>query len=125
MKKEASIAASQPSDCHFLQRDHIQCSEVNELTVWFGYKFTESINGPCQSQPTNKWKKALHYLLDTYRPSKCHFNSGNLETGIDDHHSVKLEDETLYLAYWNRSKTVLVFRRWVLVVLNHIRSESV
>ena len=108
---EAVIDVNNPSDCLLLRREHVQCSEVNVLTVWFGYKFISRVNGPSQSQPSDKWKEALCHLLDTYRPYECYFRNGKLQTGIKEGHMLKLANGMSYKAHWNLSKTVLTIRR--------------
>ena len=108
---EVVIEVNQPSDCLLLRREHVRCSEVNELTVWFGYKFIRRVNGPGQSQGPDKWKEALRYLLDTYRPYECYFRNGKLQTGINEGHMMELDNGMSYKTYWNLSKTVLTIRR--------------
>ena len=107
----ALLHISQPSDCVFLQRNAVECSEVIILTVDFDDSFTNDINGHVEQQPHDTWKEALHHLLNTYRPSECDMKTGNSDTGIEDGHMVQLADGTSYGAYWNQSHSVLIIRK--------------
>ena len=66
------IAVSQPSDCMALQRDHVACSQIKGIHVWFGDEFTSKINGPAQPESPKVWQAALHHLLNTYPTLHCH-----------------------------------------------------
>ena len=102
----ADIEVSQPSDCLLLQRDHVQSIYVGELTVGFGYDFTNEIQSP------DTWKEALHHILDTYRPTQFNFHTLGSHTGIEDGHKVDLADGTSYRSFWNESKSVLSIIRY-------------
>ena len=106
----ARIHISQPSDCVFLQRDDVQCSQVTGLTVAFDDGFTNDINGAVEQQPHDTWKEALSHLLNTYRPRWCNMETGISDTGIEDGHMVQLADGTTYGAYWNQLHSVLKIR---------------
>ena len=98
---EAIIEVSQPSDCLLLQRDHVQCSHVDILNVWFDNSFTNNINGLPKLQSSDTWKEALHHILDTYGPRHCTILASH--TGIQDGHQVDLADGTSYRGFWNGS----------------------
>ena len=104
---EVIIEVSQPSDCLLLQRDHVQCSQVESLTIAFGFDFTTKVNGPSELQSPDTWKEALHHLLNTYRPTYCDLTITGSQTGIQDGHQVDLTDGTSYKGYWNESKYIL------------------
>ena len=104
------LSSSQPSDCVFLQRNVVECSEVIILTVAFDDSFTNDINGHVEQQPHDTWKEALHHLLNTYRPTWCDMETGNSDTGIEDGYKVQLADGTSYDTYWNQSHSVLHMR---------------
>ena len=136
----AVIDVSQPSDCLLLQRDHVQCSRLDWLVVWFDYMFTNNINGTPEHQSPETWKKAIHHLIDTYRPSRlylltrgshtgienghkvelsdgtyrpdrCYVYTRRFNTGIEEGHQVELADEECYRAYWNMTHDELSFAR--------------
>ena len=109
---EAVIEVSQPSDCLLLQRDHVQCSQVEDLCVVFGYNFINKINGPPELQSPDTWKKAIHHLLDTYRPTWFAIHTYESHTGVENGHEVELADETSYTCLWNESQSVLHIRRY-------------
>ena len=109
---EAVIQVSQPSDCLLLQRDHVQCSHLEELTVCVGYDFTNNINGPPELQSPDTWKEALHHLLDTYRPCWLYLHTCESHTGIENGHKVELADGTSYSGFWNESQSLLGIRRY-------------
>ena len=106
----AWIHISQPSDCVFLQRNAVECSEVRLLTVDFDDCFTNDINEPVEQQPHDTWKEALNHLLNTYRPMWCNMRTGNSDPGIEDGHKVQLADGTSYGACWNQLHNVLKIR---------------
>ena len=108
----ADIEVSQPSDCLLLQRDHVQCSHLQQLTVWFGYSFTNNMNGPPELQSPDTWKEALHHLLDTYRPPRLYLLTRGSHTGIENGHKVELSDGTSYSGFWNESQSILSIRRY-------------
>ena len=105
------IHISHSSDCVFLQREDVECSQVTKLTVAFDDGFTNGINEPVEQQPPDTWKEALHHLLNTYRPTWCDMQTGNSDTGIEDGHKVQLADGTSYGAYWNQSHNILMIRK--------------
>ena len=109
---EADIEVSQPSDCLLLQRDHVQCSHLEELTVCVGYGFTNNINGPPEPQTPDTWKEALHHLLDTYRPTYLFLDTNGSHTGIENGHKVELADGTSYISFWNESQSLLSITRY-------------
>ena len=109
---EAVIEVSQPSDCLLLQRDHVQCSCLEELNVWFDHRLTYNINGPPELQSPETWKKAIHHLLNTYRPSRLYLLTRGSHTGVENGHKVELSDGTSYRSFWNESQSVLSIRRY-------------
>ena len=109
---KAVIEVSQPSDCLLLQRDHVQCNYVEQLTVWFDDIFTNYVNGPPELQSPDTYKEALHHLLDTYRPSYLFLDTNGSHTGIENGHQVVLADGTSYISFWNESQSLLSIRRY-------------
>ena len=109
---EAIIQISQPSDCLFLQRNHVQCSHLESLTAAFGWDFTNIVNGPPELQSPDTWKEALHHLLDTYRPTHMYLNIYGFHPCIENGHKVDLADGTSYISFWNGSESVLSIRRY-------------
>ena len=107
----ADVDVSQASDCLLLQRDHVQCSHVDVLTVGFDYGLTNNINGLPEPQSPDTWKKALHHLLDTYRPTYCFILTNGSQTGFQDGHQVDLADGTSYRGFWNKSHSKLTIKR--------------
>ena len=107
VNNRAQINISRPSDCLFLQREDVHCSQVTQLTLYFHNDFINAINGPVEQQPPDTWKEALRHLLNTYRPRWCEMQTGNSDTGIEDGHKVQLADGTSYGAYWNQSHGIL------------------
>ena len=107
----AWISLSQPSDCVFLHREDVECSQETHFILDFHDGFTNNINGPVEQQPPDTWKEALHHLLNTYRPTWCDMETGNSDTGIEDGHKVQLADGTSYGAYWNQLHSVLHIRK--------------
>ena len=108
----AVIEVSQPSDCLLLQRDHVQCSDLELLIMWFDYRFTNNINGPSELQPPDTWKEALHHLLNTYRHRYLFLHTRGTHTGIENGHKVDLADGTSYSGFWNESQSILSIRRY-------------
>ena len=103
---DAIIHVSQPSDCLLLQTDHIKYC-VRTLSVWFDYRFIDSVNGPSERQSPDMWEEALNHLLRTFRPSWCFLHNGCQYTGIPEGHRLRFEDGTAYEAYWNKAHTCL------------------
>ena len=102
----ATIEVSQPSDCLLLQRENVQRSCLERVTVWLGY-----INGPPEPQSPDTWKEALHHILDTYRPAWCNLHIKDSQTGIQDGYQVEMTDGTSYTGHWNESKNLLIIAR--------------
>ena len=107
---EAHIQVSQPSDCLALERQHVCCHTLYHLDVWLGARYVTTINGSAKQQPIDTWKVVFHHLLNTYRPTWCYIHALDLLDKIDDGFKVKLHDDTLYVALWNESRSVLRFR---------------
>ena len=107
----ARIEVNQPSDCLALQRDHIACTEVVDIEVWFGYDFTSNINGPSQPESSEEWQKALHHLLNTYEPLECYIYTGGTETGLGEEVNVEVEEHQIYRGFWDDKHHVLSLRR--------------
>ena len=107
----ATIEVNQPSDCLALQRDHIACTEINDIDVWFGNKFTSTVNGPEHHESSEEWQKALHHLLNTYRPRFCYIYTGGTETGLGEEVNVEGEGHQHYRGFWDDNKQVLSLRR--------------
>ena len=107
----ARIEVNQPSDCLALQRDHIACTEVDDINVWFGYNFTSNVNGPEQPESSEEWQKALHHLLNTYKPRFCHIYTGGTETGLGEEVNVEVEGHQRYRGFWDEEHDVLSLRR--------------
>ena len=106
-KEEAKIEVVQPGDCLVLQQHHIDCKKIGQLSVSFESEFITMIYGPAQQESPETWKKALHHLLNTYRPDICFLNTGGSHTGIDNEYKVYVSDGVSYIAYWNELQTIL------------------
>ena len=107
----ATIDVNQPSDCLALQRDHIACTEINDIDVMFGYKFTSRVNGTAHHESSEEWQKALHHLLNTYKPHFCSIYTGGTETGLGEEVNVEGEGHQHYRGFWDDNKQVLSLRR--------------
>ena len=103
----ATMVVNQPSDCLALQRDHIVCTEINGIDVWFGYKFTSAVNGPSHPESSEEWQKALHHLLNTYKPRLCYIYTGGTETGLGEEVNVEVEEHQRYRGFWDDKHCVL------------------
>ena len=103
----ATIVVNQPSDCLALQRDHIACTEVDDIHVWFGYQFTSVVNGPEQPESSEVWQEALHHLLNTYKPDECYIYTGGTETGLGAEVNMEVEEHQRYRGFWDDKKHVL------------------
>ena len=108
---EATVLVSQPSDCLALQVDHIVCTEVDTIDVWFGYNFTSQINGPEHPEPPGVWQTALHHLLSTYKPRYCYIHTGGTETGLDEEVNVVISQQESFSGFWDDEHDVLSIRR--------------
>ena len=95
----ATIDVNQPSDCLALQRDHIACTEVACIKVSFGYGFTSNINGTAQPESSEVWQKALHHLLNTYKPRHCYVYTGGTETGLGEEVNVEVEEHQRFRGF--------------------------
>ena len=113
----ARIAVNQPSDCLALQRDHIVCTEVDSIEVWFGYEFTSQINGPEQPESPEVWQTALHHLLNAYKPRYCYIYTGGTETGLGEEVNLDIETQGSYRGFWDDEQHVLSLTRWVYWIL--------
>ena len=107
----ATIEVNQPSDCLALQRDHIASTVIDDINVWFGYNFTSAVNGPSQPESSEKWQKALHHLLNTYKPRHCYIYTGGTETGLGEEVNVEVEGHQHYRGFWDEEHDVLSLRR--------------
>ena len=107
----ARIKVNQPSDCLALQRDHVACTEVHSIDVWFGYKFTFEVNGKAQPDSSEVWQKALHHLLNTYKPRYCFIHTGGIETGLGEEVNVEVEKHQRYRGFWDDRHHVLSLTR--------------
>ena len=105
--KTAMIEVNQPSDCLALQRDHIACTEVEVIIVWFGYKFTSKVNGTAHPESSEEWEMALHHLLNTYKPGYCYIYTGGTETGLGEKVNVDVEGHQRYRGFWDDKQHVL------------------
>ena len=107
----ARIDVNQPSDCLALQRDHIACTEINGIDVWFGYKFTSAVNGTAHHESSEEWQKALHHLLNTYKPRLCYIYTGGTETGLGKKVRMEVDTQRCYRGFWNSEKNLLTLKR--------------
>ena len=103
----ATIEVNQPSDCLALQRDLIACTEVDGIDVWFGYKFTSTVNGTAHHESSEEWQKALHHLLNTYKPRHCYIYTRGTETGLGEEVNVEVEGHQRYRGFWDEKQDVL------------------
>ena len=108
---EAKILVNQPSDCLALQVDHIVCTEVDNIDVWFGFKFTSRINGPEHPEPPEVWQTALHHLLSTYKPRYCYLHTGGTETGLGEEVNVVISQQESFSGFWDDEHDVLSIKR--------------
>ena len=113
----ARIEVNQPSDCLALQRDHIACTEVDSIFVWFGYKFTSENNGPEEHEPPEVWQTALHHLLNTYKPGYCYIYTGGTKTGLGELVNVDIETQRCYRGFWDDERNVLSLTRLVYSII--------
>ena len=107
----ATIAVNQPSDCLALQRDHIACTEVSGIDVWFGSIFTSAVNGPSHPESCEEWQKALHHLLNTYKPRLCYIYTGGTQTDLGEEVNVEVEEHQNYRGFWDDKHHVLSLTR--------------
>ena len=107
----ANIEVNQPSDCLALQRDHIACTEVDDINVWFGSIFTSAVNGPSHPESSEEWQMALHHLLNTYKPRFCYIHTRGTETGLGEEVNVEVEEHQRYRGFWDDKHHVLSLRR--------------
>ena len=110
MGDSAGIDVSQPSDCLVLRRDHIQCSQVDDLSVWFDCKFINTLNGPVTLQPPETWQKALYHLFNAYTPTSCKIKTRGINTGIQDGYQVELAEGIRYTAS-ERANGIFIFKK--------------
>ena len=103
----ARIAVNQPSDCLALQRDHIACTEVEVINVWFGYNFASKVNGTAHPESSEEWQKALHHLLNTCKPRFCFIHTKGTETGLGEEVNVEVEEHQHYRGFWDDKHRVL------------------
>ena len=107
----AVIAVNQPSDCVALLRQHVVCSKVDSIDVWFGYSFTSRINGPEQPESTEVWQTAVQHLLNTYQPRSCYVHTGGTETGLPDEVRVEVNGKRGYSGFWYDKQQLLSLTR--------------
>ena len=104
-----AISVIQPSDCLSLRSDHVIYTDYLDIRVSFEY--TSVVNGPSQTDPPEVWEKALLHLLNIYDPSFCYIHTDDRETGIDDEVRVQTESNTVYMGFWNETRSVLSLAR--------------
>ena len=109
--EKAKIEVNQPSDCLALQRDHIACTEVDDINVAFGYDFASKVNGPEHPESSEEWQKALHHLLNTCKPGYCYIYTGGTETGLGEEVNVEVEEHQRYRGFWDDKHHVLSLMR--------------
>ena len=109
--ESATIEVNQPSDCLALQKEHIACTEVDVIYVWFGYKFTSTVNGPAHHESSEEWHKALHHLLNTYKPGYCYIHTLGTETGLGKKVRMEVDTQRCYRGFWNSEKNLLTLKR--------------
>ena len=102
-----TIVVNQPSDCLALQKDHIACTEVDDINIWCGHNFTSKVNGPEQPESSEVWQNALHHLLNTYKPRYCYIYTGGTETGLGEEVNVEVEEHQRYRGFWDDKQRVL------------------
>ena len=122
---EANIDVTQPSDCMALQRQHVVCSEVDSIDVWFGYSLTSRINGPKHPESPEVWQTAVHHLLNTYQPRLCYIHTGGTETGLPDEVRMEVDDKICYRGFWDDKERVLSLRRCVFSNLRAIKVSRI
>ena len=105
--QRAIIDVNQPSDCLAFQKEHIACTDVDDIDVMFGYKFTSTVNGPEHHESSEVWHKALHHLLNTYKPCFCYIYTGGTETGLGEEVNVEGEGHQHYRGFWDEKQDVL------------------
>ena len=115
--KTARIEVNRPSDCLSLQRDHIACTEVDDIQVLIGDRFTSEINGKAQPESPEVWQTALHHLLNTYKPTYCLIDTGGTVTGLGEEVNLEVETQGWYRGFWDEKQHVLSITRWVYWIL--------
>ena len=93
---EAIICASQPSDCKLLQRDHIQCASIDDLTLRFNADFMYDVNGVPYDETLEEWHDAISHLLHTYKPLQVSIYFGHHEPKMGNVYTVELPDASTY-----------------------------
>ena len=116
-QEDTCIEVSQPSDCLLLERYHVQCPDIQVMTLNFGLDLISTINGPAHKESPDTWKNAVHHIVTTYRPEVCFFKTNGVQTGIEDRHQVDLLDGITYRAYWNKQQTILSIMRYIFTFL--------
>ena len=107
----AEILASQPSDCHLLQRDHVQCTTVDDLTVRFDNPSMHDINGPAHPETLEDWPCAIQHLLSTYQPQRVYMFLGDLRPGMQREFSLNVTEGEAYTCLMARNHDILYLFR--------------
>ena len=105
------IWASQPSDCHLLQRDHVQCASVNDLMVRFANPSMHDINGPAHPETLEDWQSAIQHLLSTYQPHRVNMSFGDLRPSMQQEFSLNVTEGETYTGLMARNQDMLFLFR--------------
>ena len=108
---KAEILASQPSDCYLLQRDHVQCGTVDDLTVMFDTPLMHNINGRAHPETLEDWQGAIQHLLSTYQPQRVYMFLGDLRPGMQREFSLNVTEGEAYTGLMARNHDILFLFR--------------
>ena len=109
--RRAVISASQPSDCHLLQRDHVQCATVDDLIVRFANPSMHDINEPAHPETLEDWQGAIQHLLSTYQPQRVYMSFGDLRPGMQREFSLHVTEGGAYTGLIARNHDMLFLFR--------------
>ena len=86
----SEIWVSKLSDCQLLTREHVQCEQIDELTVRLDAPLLSSINGAARSDTLDECQKTIRHLLLTYQPEDMYISFGDLKPEIQSMFTVDL-----------------------------------
>ena len=86
----AEIWVSKLSDCQLLTRDHVQCTQIDELTVRLDAPLMHGINGAFQHDSNDEWQETVRHLLLTYKPAGMSISFGDFTPEIQSIFTVSM-----------------------------------